>query len=260
MASDGRLHLMVNEAKSAVASVFGRKFLGYAFRRAGGVVKRRVASKAIKAFKERIRELTPRVTGRSLKAVAERLPHLRARMESLLPAGANTVGLASAGRVNAPSSKGRPTQAMETRRDDLPGTDGKRSEARCGAAGGGKLPSLGATAPSSSTPSSRSNGQTNSECPDSRKPQSQEPPGADPHAGWCGRGAITSIAPFADWPIESDVGPFMFCKPEARLCRKSCERQIHRRSDQAAESFFTLSQSTCTPRLVPAGILTQPSL
>ena len=33
----------------------------------------RVADKAIKAFKERIRELTPRVTGRSLKAVAERL-------------------------------------------------------------------------------------------------------------------------------------------------------------------------------------------
>ncbi|MBB4234442.1 group II intron reverse transcriptase/maturase [Rhizobium esperanzae] len=69
----GRLHLTVNETKSAVASVFGRKFLGYAFRQAGGVVKRRVAGKAIKAFKERIRELTPRVTGRSLKAVAERL-------------------------------------------------------------------------------------------------------------------------------------------------------------------------------------------
>lgn len=69
----GRLHLTVNEAKSAVASVFGRKFLGYAFWRAGGTVKRRVADKAIKAFKDRIRELTSRVTGRSLKAVAERL-------------------------------------------------------------------------------------------------------------------------------------------------------------------------------------------
>ena len=70
----GRLRLKVNETKSAVASVFGRKFLGYAFFKAPGrVVKRRVADKAIKAFKERIRELTPRVTGRSLKAVAERL-------------------------------------------------------------------------------------------------------------------------------------------------------------------------------------------
>lgn len=70
----GRLHLTVNEAKSAVASVFGRKFLGYAFWVApGGVVKRRVADKAIKAFKDRIRDLTPRVTGRSLRAVTERL-------------------------------------------------------------------------------------------------------------------------------------------------------------------------------------------
>jgi len=70
----GRLHLMVNEAKSAVASVFGRKFLGYAFWVGpGGVVKRRVADKAIKAFKDRVRELTSRVAGRSLKAVVERL-------------------------------------------------------------------------------------------------------------------------------------------------------------------------------------------
>ncbi|TDW27875.1 group II intron maturase [Rhizobium azibense] len=63
----------MNETKSAVASVFGRKFLGYAFWRTRGVVKRRVADKAIKAFKARIRELTSRVTGRSLKAVIERL-------------------------------------------------------------------------------------------------------------------------------------------------------------------------------------------
>lgn len=70
----GKLHLTVNETKSAVASVFGRKFLGYAFFVAAGrLVKRRVADKAIQTFKARIRELTRRVTGRSVKAVAERL-------------------------------------------------------------------------------------------------------------------------------------------------------------------------------------------
>ncbi|NEI39179.1 group II intron reverse transcriptase/maturase, partial [Rhizobium leguminosarum] len=69
----GRLHLTVNEAKSAVAGVFGRKFLGYAFWRAGGMVKRRVAAKAIRTFKDKVRNLTTRVTGRSLKAVVERL-------------------------------------------------------------------------------------------------------------------------------------------------------------------------------------------
>jgi hypothetical protein len=70
----GRLHLTVNETKSAVASVFGRKFPGYGFWVGpGGVVKRRVADKAIKAFKDRIRDLISRITGRSLLAVTERL-------------------------------------------------------------------------------------------------------------------------------------------------------------------------------------------
>ena len=70
----GRLHLTVNEAKSAVASAFDRKFLGYAFWRGPkGVVKRRIADKAIEAFKHRIRAETRRVTGRSLDAVVERL-------------------------------------------------------------------------------------------------------------------------------------------------------------------------------------------
>ena len=42
----GRLRLTVNEAKSAVASVFQRKFLGYSFWvAAGGKIKRRVADK-----------------------------------------------------------------------------------------------------------------------------------------------------------------------------------------------------------------------
>ena len=70
----GRLHLTVNETKSAVASVFTRRFLGYAFWVGPGrVIKRRVADKAMTAFKGRIRELTHRVTGRSLTAVTARL-------------------------------------------------------------------------------------------------------------------------------------------------------------------------------------------
>lgn len=70
----GRLHLTVNEAKSAVAPAFDRTFLGYAFWRGpGDVVRRRIADKAIGAFKDRIRALTRRVTGRSLGTVAARL-------------------------------------------------------------------------------------------------------------------------------------------------------------------------------------------
>ena len=70
----GRLRLKVNEAKSAVASVFGRKFLGYSLWVApGGVVKRKVAAKPLLAFKHRIRELTRRSGGRSMKEVVEGL-------------------------------------------------------------------------------------------------------------------------------------------------------------------------------------------
>ncbi|MCY0852734.1 group II intron reverse transcriptase/maturase [Cupriavidus sp. D39] len=70
----GSLRLKVNEAKSAVASAFGRKFLGYSFWvAAGGVVKRKVAVKPLLTFKQRIRELTRRSGGRSLQAVVDRV-------------------------------------------------------------------------------------------------------------------------------------------------------------------------------------------
>lgn len=69
-----KLHLMVNEGKSAVASVFGRKFLGYSlWVGAGREVKRKVADKALGTFKQRIRELTCRSGGRSMAQVVERL-------------------------------------------------------------------------------------------------------------------------------------------------------------------------------------------
>lgn len=72
------LRLKVNEVKSAVASVFGRKFLGYSFWVAkGGVVKRAVAAKALSKLKERVRQLTRRSGGRSMPEVVERLrPYL----------------------------------------------------------------------------------------------------------------------------------------------------------------------------------------
>ncbi len=70
----GRLRLTVNEAKSAVGSVFGRTFLGFTFWVApGGLIKRKVAAKALQAFKQRVRQLTRRSGGRSMQEVAERL-------------------------------------------------------------------------------------------------------------------------------------------------------------------------------------------
>jgi hypothetical protein len=74
----GKLRLTVNETKSAVAGVTGRKFLGYSFWVAPkGEIKRKVAAKPLATFKQRVRELTRRSGGRSMGEVVERLrPYL----------------------------------------------------------------------------------------------------------------------------------------------------------------------------------------
>jgi len=68
-----RLRLKVNETKSAVASVKGRKFLGYSFWFAREGVKRRVADKPMETLKQRIRQLTRRSGGRSMVEVIDKL-------------------------------------------------------------------------------------------------------------------------------------------------------------------------------------------
>lgn len=69
-----RLRLRVNEAKSAVARPWDRKFLGYSFWVAPGrKVKRRAAPKALAAMKERVRAITARNGGRSTERVIEEL-------------------------------------------------------------------------------------------------------------------------------------------------------------------------------------------
>ena len=68
------LKLRVNVAKSAVAPVWERSFLGYSFWVASGkIVKRRVSPKALSKMKERVRAITARNGGRSLAAVAAEL-------------------------------------------------------------------------------------------------------------------------------------------------------------------------------------------
>ena len=72
------LKLQVNEAKSAVGSALGRKFLGYALWVAKGrEVKCKVAQKPLLDFKARIRQLTRRSGGRSMEQVIQQLrPYL----------------------------------------------------------------------------------------------------------------------------------------------------------------------------------------
>ena len=67
-----KLKLKVNESKSAVAKPKDRKFLSFSFT-SGKKTKRRIAPKALKRFKARVRELTNRHKGRSLRQVIEPL-------------------------------------------------------------------------------------------------------------------------------------------------------------------------------------------
>jgi len=64
-----KLKLKVNEQKSAVAQPWERKFLGFSFT-SGEEPKRRIAPKALKRFKQRIRGLTRRTRGVSIERMA----------------------------------------------------------------------------------------------------------------------------------------------------------------------------------------------
>lgn len=68
------LHFRVNEKKTEVGPVFGRKFLGYCLRRwSGNTVKIAVAPKALDTFKQRIRVITRRVGGQGMTQIAEQI-------------------------------------------------------------------------------------------------------------------------------------------------------------------------------------------
>lgn len=69
-----KLRLQINAAKSTVARVWDRQFLGFSFWVAPGrVIKRRVAPKALSAMKERIRAITARNGGRSIMQIVAML-------------------------------------------------------------------------------------------------------------------------------------------------------------------------------------------
>ena len=68
-----KLRLVVNEAKTAVAPVWGRKFLGYCLRAGKEGVRLAVARQALDKLRDRLRRITRRGSGRSLEQIAEDL-------------------------------------------------------------------------------------------------------------------------------------------------------------------------------------------
>ena len=91
----GRLHLRINESKSAVAPVTTRDFLGYAFWDGPGKkVRLRVSKKALGKMKDRVRQITGRQGGRSMT-------HVIGELRSYLMGWRNYFGLASTPRIFA---------------------------------------------------------------------------------------------------------------------------------------------------------------
>ena len=68
-----KLKLKINQSKSAVAKAKDRKFLGFKFWNHKGVIKRTVAPQAIEKFKDRVRILTSRTSGKSMEEIIDKL-------------------------------------------------------------------------------------------------------------------------------------------------------------------------------------------
>jgi RNA-directed DNA polymerase len=197
------LRLKINESKSAVASALGRKFLGYELYLTGkGQVKRAVSRKAQATFKQRVREFTRRSGGRSIAQVIDRL-------RSYVLGWKAYFDLSQTPRVwrsldEWMRHRMRAIQLKHWRR----GTTIYR-----------ELRALGAPAAVAHQIAANSRRwQRNSRyllngvftiayfdrlgMPRLSSPQLLEPPGADPHAGWCGRGPVG----YTDRPYP-DCGP-----------------------------------------------------
>ena len=104
-----------HDSQRIPAQVPGLQLLGGSWRQdqtPGGL-------KAVATFKQRVRELTRRSCGRSLNEVVKQLRVLCAGLEGLLPAGGYSRSLERSGPMDTPPGAGHPTQAMDTRHDNL---------------------------------------------------------------------------------------------------------------------------------------------
>ena len=91
-----RLKLKVNESKSAVDRPSRRKFLGFTIAE-GAKPQRRIAPKALKRFREKVRELTRRTKGRGREADGVRPDRVPSRMGGILRLLSDAVETAGSG-------------------------------------------------------------------------------------------------------------------------------------------------------------------
>jgi hypothetical protein len=185
-----RLRLQINEAKSAVDLAWKRKILSYSFWVAkDSTVRRRVADKALATMKDKVREITKRSGGRSIEQVCKRLgEYLRGWKEYF--------GLAQTPRIfdNLDRWIRRRLRVIHLKHWGQQSTVYRELRAR-----GMSRDAAMVVAVNCRRWWMNSARMLNVALPNSyfdqlgiprlaTQPQLPEPPGADPHAGWCGRG------------------------------------------------------------------------
>ncbi len=89
----GHLKLKVNREKSVVDRAIRRPLLGFGFFVRGGQVKVRIALKARKRAKDRLRRLTSRRWGVSMERRIEEINRFTVGWNGLLPAGRHALAV-----------------------------------------------------------------------------------------------------------------------------------------------------------------------
>jgi RNA-directed DNA polymerase len=134
----GNLKLRINEAKSAVARVTGRQFLGRSFYVAAGGRGQTAGGAQSAALLQRPHSPTdPPQRRPQHRASGGTTARVCAGMEGVLPTGADPQGLPRTGRMAAPPTARLAPETLEARNDDLPdaAADG-REPGRCSDRGG----------------------------------------------------------------------------------------------------------------------------
>ena len=192
-----RLKLRVNRHKSAVAPAVERPLLGFQFfRDKAGKVGITVAPKALKRAEDRIREADHAQLGRLDGAAGQGDQPLHGRMDGLLRVGQHHPALREAREVVAPQATAGALERVEAPTNALPEPTRARYPRSRRPLMGGIAEGLLARRRVLATPTraaerllAQDHGPERFHRPLPPFPgMLSEPPGADPHAGWCGRG------------------------------------------------------------------------
>jgi len=236
-----KLRLKVNREKSKVDLAHKRSLLSYSFWYArGGAVMCRVAPKALRALKQRVRSITRRSGGRSMRSVVAELRKYLPGWNQYFQLADTPKELRRIRQMAPPPSAGAATQAVEARLEDLYRDAPPRTAGRdCGTSRGGQ-PTLVA--------SGRHVGPRRTHCPLLRPPWSTQTcrltstfrtAGCGPACPVVWQGSSAAALP--PMPIRMD----QHCGPAGRGKRQPFRLAASHPPSRLRNSTATLSRSRC---------------